>query len=139
MRVFIADRDPLVRTIIHMVLQKDENVKSIIEASDGLSVLKKIDLEQPEILLIDLEIPGFSSLKLIRIIRKVNKAMKIIAMLDFYNDVYVKAAFEAGANGYILRNLNFESLIQKIRNLDHIRSEKWQCLNGLSVPTPDNS
>ena len=135
MHVFIADRDPLVRIMIRMVLLKGISDQNISEASDGLSALNKIRLEPPEILLIDLEIPGFSGLELVRSVRIKNKDIKIIAMLDFYNDTDMQAVFEAGVNGFILRNRHCEKLLQKISYLDNMGSDQWVCLNDLQLPT----
>ena len=129
MRIFIADRDLLLRTTLRILLMKEAGITIIGEASDGLSVLNKMKLHIPDVLLIDLDMPGLSGIEVVRILRQKDDTMRIIALFDHHNASYAQSTLQAGANGILFRNVECNNLSRKLEQLNNNSHNKLTWLN----------
>jgi DNA-binding NarL/FixJ family response regulator len=102
-RVLLADDHTLVRAGIRSLLEKLPGVVVAGEASDGREVLDLIEAQQPDVVLMDISMPGLNGLQaLARITRDFPQARVIILSMHA-NDEYVLQALKSGASGYLLK------------------------------------
>jgi DNA-binding NarL/FixJ family response regulator len=117
MRVFLADDHPLLRMALRLSLSQEHDIEVVGEASDGYSAVAQIQASIPDIALIDLEMPGLSGIRVIRILRKAVPQIKILMLSTYYREDYIREAMQAGADGYVLKRVGSDELIRIIRGL----------------------
>jgi DNA-binding NarL/FixJ family response regulator len=117
MRVFLADDHPLLRMALRLSLAQEQDIEVVGEASDGYSAVAQIQALTPDIALIDLEMPGLSGIRVIRILRKAIPEIKILMLSTYYREDYIREAMQAGADGYVLKRVGTDELIRIIRGL----------------------
>lgn len=116
-RVFIADDHPLFRVGLRLSLNQEKNIEVIGEAEDGYSAVEKILADHPDIALIDVDMPGLSGIGAIRILRKAIPEMKMLVLSTYDDDHYVTESMEAGADGYVLKNIDAHALAKVIESI----------------------
>ena len=114
-RLFIADDHPLLRVGLRLSLSERKDVKLIGEASDGFSAVEKIRANPPDVSLVDVDMPNLSGIGVIRILRKSLPRMKIIVFSSYDSENYIREAMEAGADGYVLKNVGLDELVEIIK------------------------
>lgn len=124
--VFIADDHPLIRFGLRLSLGQIEGIRIIGEAIDGYSAIEKIRQTPPDVALLDVDMPGLSGTGAIRILRKSLSAMKIIVLSTYHNEHYIRETMEAGADGYVLKNIDVDGLAAIIKSF----------ANGTSIFSP---
>jgi DNA-binding NarL/FixJ family response regulator len=115
LRVFLADDHPLLRMAVRLSLAQQKDMEVVGEASDGYSAVEKIQASVPDIAVIDVEMPGLSGIRAIRILRRVIPAMKIVVLSTYNKEEYIRDAIQAGADGYVLKRVGIDELIRIIR------------------------
>ena len=116
-RIFLADDHPLLRIGLRFSLDQCHDVKLVGEASDGFHAVERIQADPPDVALVDLDMPGMSGIKVIRILRQVLPDL-IMLVLSTYNDEnYVRDAMEAGADGYLLKAVDVPELVRILKGL----------------------
>ncbi|UCG14131.1 MAG: response regulator transcription factor [Deltaproteobacteria bacterium] len=111
-RVFLADDHPLLRIGLRLSLDQREDVAVIGEAGDGFSAVEKIQTDPPDVSLIDVDMPGLSGIKAIRMLRKAIPQMKIFVLSTHNDETYIRDAMRAGADGYILKSIDVQELVR---------------------------
>ncbi len=101
--VILADDHTLVRAGIRALLEKLPNVKVTGEASDGREVLKLVKEHPPEVVLMDIAMPGLNGLEAAERMARDFPAVRIIILSMHNNEEYVVRALKAGATGYLLK------------------------------------
>lgn len=114
LRVFIADDHPLFRVGLRLSLNQKRNIEVIGEAENGFSAVEKILNDRPDLALIDVDMPGLSGIGAIRILRKAMPEMKIVVLSTYDDDHYVRDSITAGADGYVLKNIDIDALAKVI-------------------------
>jgi DNA-binding NarL/FixJ family response regulator len=115
MRVFLADDHPLFRMGLRIALEQEQDIQLIGEASDGFATVEKIRSSHPDICLIDVDMPGISGIRVVRILRQEMTAMKILILSSYDDENYVQDAMRAGADGYVLKFVDVPELVRIIR------------------------
>ena len=124
-KVLLVDDQQLVREGLRRMLEFDEEIKVIGEASSGEEALVKAKELNPDIILMDIRMPGMSGIEATRQLKAQGCAANII-MLTIYEDKFLAQSAEAGASGYLLKDINHEDLIKAI----------WLAHNGQSPFSP---
>jgi DNA-binding NarL/FixJ family response regulator len=114
--VFIADDHPLIRLGLRLSLGQIEGIQIIDEAIDGYSAIDKIRQAPPDVALMDVDMPGLSGTSAIRVLRKSLPDMKIIVLSTYHNENYIRETMEAGADGYVLKNIDVDGLADIIKS-----------------------
>ena len=114
LRIFIADDHPLFRVGLRLSLNQKRNIEVIGEAENGFSAVEKILNDRPDLALIDVDMPGLSGIGAIRILRKAMPEMKIVVLSTYDDDHYVRDSITAGADGYVLKNIDIDALAKVI-------------------------
>ena len=102
-RVILADDHTLVRAGIRALLEKLPGVEVVAEAGDGRDVLNLIKLHRPDVVLMDVTMPGLSGLEVAERLNKQLPKVRIIMLSMHHNEEYVWRALKAGATGYLLK------------------------------------
>lgn len=114
-RILLADDHPIVREGLRAVLETQPNFEVIAEAASGDEALRLALELQPDILLLDLEMPILDGVETIRRLRQRQPASRVIVFTAFDNDERIIHAVQAGANGYLLKGAPREEIFTAIR------------------------
>src|SRR5437660_1948821 len=114
-RILLADDHPIVREGLRAVLETQPDFEVIAEAANGDEALRLALNLQPDILLLDLEMPIMDGVETIRRLRQQQPAARIIVFTAFDNDERIIHAVQAGANGYLLKGAPREEIFKAIR------------------------
>ena len=101
-RVLLADDHTLVRAGIRALLEKLPEVAVVGEASDGREVIDLIKTHLPDVVLMDISMPGLNGLQALARITRDFPQVRVIILSMHHNDEYVWQALKAGAAGYLL-------------------------------------
>ena len=113
-KIFIADDHPLFRCGLRLSLNQKENIEVVGEAENGFKAIEKILDDHPDLALIDVDMPGLSGIGAVRMLRKVIPELKILVLSAYDDDRYVRDSMSAGADGYVLKSIDADALIEII-------------------------
>ena len=114
-RILIADDHVLVREGIRALLSLHEDVEVVGEASDGSEAIKLAAKLSPDIILMDISMPGLGGLEATVEIRKTNPEAKILVLSQYDDKEYVSRFLKAGVSGYILKKAVGDDLMTAVR------------------------
>lgn len=126
-KLLVVDDHPLMREAIRTTVAEEADLLVIGEAADGLEGLKLARDLQPDVIIMDLLMPGMDGLEAIARIRAVDPQVKILVVTSLNNEERVLAAIQAGALGYFPKTSSRATLLNAIR----------QVANGLPYLPPD--
>ena len=115
-RVFLAEDHQVVLRGLEALLKTEREIKIVGTATDGLAALNAVLLHQPDVLLLDLQMPLKSGLQMIPEIRAKSPATKIVVLTSFGDDETIFSAIQAGALSYLLKDCSPNELVQAIRD-----------------------
>ncbi|MEH7355826.1 response regulator transcription factor [Neobacillus drentensis] len=116
-RVVIAEDQQMLRGALTSLLTFETDIKVLAEVSDGQKAWEVIQREQPDVCLLDIEIPFISGLELAEKIRNANIPCKIIIVTTFARPGYLQKAIDSQVNGYLLKDEPIDFLIESIRKV----------------------
>ncbi len=114
-KVAIADDHPLIINGLESVLRHFPEIEITGTYENGAELLEKIDRHLPDVLLLDIQMPGKSGTELTTILSKKYPNLRILALTILENNYYIKTMLRNGASGYLLKNSKQETLIEAIR------------------------
>jgi two-component system, NarL family, response regulator NreC len=112
--ILLADDHHLVRQGIRTLLESETELEVIGEASNGIECVQMVEKQRPEILVLDLMMPGINGLE---VTRQVSNQTKVIILSMHSNEAYVLEALQKGAYGYVLKDSTAEELIQAVQEV----------------------
>lgn len=118
-RVLLADDHNVVRGGIRVLIESEEGIEVIDEAADGVEAVLKARSLNPDVILLDLQMPRKTGIEAIEEIKQENPTAKILVLTSYSDDDKVFAAIKAGALGYLLKESSTQELIQAIRDVYH--------------------
>lgn len=137
-RILIADDHEVVRQGLRMVLTADPSLQIVAEASTGDDALRAISHHQPDIVVIDLSMPGLDGIEVIR----QSKHPRAILLTNYIDAAKVKDAIAAGIRGYLLKDVLRDELIQAIRTVSggspYLHPEAQRCLMQAMADKPSD-
>ncbi len=113
--VLIADDHPVVRQGLRTFLDLQEDMEILGEASDGAEAVTKVEQFLPDVVLMDLVMPGMDGIEATRRIRAISPSTKVIVLTSFADDDKVIPSVKAGAAGYLLKDVQPRELADAIR------------------------
>ena len=116
-RVLIVDDDPLVRAGLSMLLAGAEDLQIVGEAANGTEAVAKVDAFGPDVVLMDIRMPGMDGLAATELLRRREGAPEIIVLTTFDIDDYVVRALRAGASGFLLKDTPPQDIVGAIRRV----------------------
>jgi len=114
-RVLVADDQPLMRAAFEMTLRTEDDIDLVGEAADGLEAVEQARRLLPDVILMDVRMPGMDGVEATRILAAEDRTTKILILTTFDIDEYVIEAIRAGASGFLLKDVRPSELIEAIR------------------------
>src|SRR3989304_110539 len=121
-RVLLADDHAIVRAGIRQVLEHAGDIQIVAEAGDGEVAQNLIQQHQPDVAVLDLQMPKASGIEVTRWVRAKVKNVGALVLTAYNDDPYVMAVLQAGANGYVLKTASPEEIIQAVRDVHEGKS-----------------
>src|SRR5688572_267984 len=115
--VLIADDHKIFRDGIRALLRQAKNIHVLAVAGNGEEVLEKLKKIRPDIILMDINMPGSNGIETTKIVRTKYPAVKILALTMYEEDKYIVDMMDAGASGYILKITGAEELVNAIHSV----------------------
>jgi DNA-binding NarL/FixJ family response regulator len=115
LRLLIADDHPLVRSGLRALLAAAEDIEVAGEAATGEEAITLAESLQPDVIVMDLRMPGINGIEATRRIMQAHPHIRILVVTLFEDDDSVFAALRAGARGYILKDANEVEVLRAIR------------------------
>jgi NarL family two-component system response regulator LiaR len=116
-RVMLADDHVLVREGTRRLLEAESDIQVIAEAGDGISAVEQAIASQPDVLIIDVAMPGMSGIEATRQIKQQLPKVAVLALTAYDDDQYVLALINAGAAGFMLKDVRGEELVTAVRSV----------------------
>lgn len=114
-RVLIVDDHTLFRSGVKLVLQRQEGFTVVGEAGDGLEGVKRAKQLKPDVVLLDLHMPGTSGLEALRLLAEEVPSAQVVMLTVSEDAEDLLEALRAGARGYLLKNIDTEFLVDAIQ------------------------
>lgn len=117
-RVLLADDQELVRAGFRIILQSDDAIEVVGEAGDGQTAVRLCEELQPDVICMDVQMPGMDGLEATRqIVARPDLAASVLVLTTFNRDDYLFTALQAGASGFLLKNSSPEELVNAVHVL----------------------
>jgi DNA-binding NarL/FixJ family response regulator len=116
-RVLIVDDDALVRAGLSMILAGVPGVTVVGEATDGVEVPPALERSRPDVVLMDIRMPGIDGLAATEALRRRPSPPEVIVLTTFEADEYVLRALRAGASGFLLKDTPPADIVRAVRQV----------------------
>ena len=131
-RIFIADDHPIFRDALKTLLACESQCRVMGEASDGEETLRLLPKYEPDILLLDLHMPGISGMDVLQSLEENQSKVKTIVMCGIANPKEISKIFNLGSQGLILKESPSEILIKSIKTV--MKGKYWIGKHAVSNP-----
>jgi DNA-binding NarL/FixJ family response regulator len=116
-RVLVVDDDALVRAGLSMLLAGAEDIAIVGEATDGSEVAQAVAEHEPDVVLMDIRMPGLDGLAATELLRAQDDAPEVIVLTTFEADDFVLRALRAGAGGFLLKDTPPADIVRAVRTV----------------------
>ena len=116
-RLVLADDQQVVRAGFRLILESEPDLEVVGEAADGRQAVEAARATAPDVVLMDIQMPGVDGLAATRELLSDPAAPRVLILTTFERDEYVFEALRAGATGFLLKNSSPEDLIAAIRTI----------------------
>jgi DNA-binding NarL/FixJ family response regulator len=117
-RVVIADDQAMVREGLRMILDLQDDIEVVAEAGDGQAALRAVAEQRPDVVLMDIRMPGMNGLQATeRLLRGGRPGPRVLVLTTFGEDEYLYAAMRAGASGFLLKDSPRAALLHAVRTV----------------------
>jgi len=117
-RVVIADDHAMVREGLKQILELEKDIVVVAQASNGEEAVKLAKEHQPDVVLMDINMPGMNGLQAIKEIKTENIPTKIIVLTIHEDREYLFKTLQMGAEGYVLKDVDSAVLVEAIRSVN---------------------
>ncbi|MCW2338248.1 DNA-binding NarL/FixJ family response regulator [Sphingobium sp. B2D3A] len=117
-RVMVVDDHPLLREGVCAVIETQADLEIVAEAETGEQAIDLYEKHRPDIVLMDLQMPGMGGVAAIEALRKVHPTSRIIVLTTYAGDAQAMRALRAGAVGYLLKSSMRKELLETIRSVN---------------------
>ncbi len=116
-RILIVDDHPVVRAGLTSMLGTQAGLEVVGSASSGEEALEVLRHSRLDLLMLDLRMPGLNGIDTLHAIKRSGSTVRVIILTSFEMDEDIYRAFQAGAQGYVLKNTSQKEMIEAIRNV----------------------
>ncbi len=131
--ILIVDDHPLFRQGLCRLIEEGGTFNVVAEASNGHEAIRQADIHQPDITMIDVQLPGVTGLNIARILKKQHPAMRIVILSMYIDDDRLFEAVRVGASAFLTKDVEGTELIQSLEQV--ARGE--QIINIAVLSRPD--
>ncbi|MBN2794231.1 MAG: response regulator transcription factor [Clostridia bacterium] len=114
-KILIADDQKLLRESLSYILESESDFKVVETVENGVEALRVCETYCPDIVLMDIEMPTLNGVNATEKLKKICPEIKVIILTTFENPDNIMEAFLAGADGYIVKSIDYKELIMTIR------------------------
>ena len=114
-KVLLADDHVIVREGTKELVQRQPDMQVVAEASDGVEAVELARLYRPDVIVMDIAMPNMNGIEATKQIKKMLPSTAVLILTAYDSDQYIMALLEAGAAGYLLKNVRGNQLIEAIR------------------------
>ncbi|AEY86381.1 MULTISPECIES: response regulator [Streptomyces] len=114
-RVVLADDQPLVRAALQMVITDTADVQVVGEAKDGAEAVRLTGELTPDVVVMDIRMPGMDGIEATRLITTGAGATRVVVLTTFDDDDYVYGALRAGASGFLVKDMALDDILAAVR------------------------
>jgi DNA-binding NarL/FixJ family response regulator len=122
-KIAIIDDHPMFTTLLGELLKDKLDIEVVGVASSGKEGLEMCTLTKPDLVLIDMMMPGMSGLELIKFLRRQNPKIMLLAVSGYVEKDLINMALVAGANGYFSKSRSIDELLHKLNEMSEGRIE----------------
>jgi DNA-binding NarL/FixJ family response regulator len=116
-RVVIADDHPVARAGIRKFLEKEPDIQVIAEAASGEEAIQLVGELSPDVLLLDMELPGMRGTEVARKLQESKSPVRVLALSTYDNRQYILGLLASGAAGYLIKEEVPETIIEAVRGV----------------------
>jgi DNA-binding NarL/FixJ family response regulator len=116
-RVFVVDDHPIIRQGLTMLINSEPDLVVSGQAEEAGTALKAIAADPPDVLVLDISLPGADGLEVLRAIRSTGASLPILVLSMHDESVYAERALRAGANGYIMKQEATDRVLVALRRI----------------------
>jgi DNA-binding NarL/FixJ family response regulator len=116
-KVMLVEDHALVREGTRRLLDLEQDLHVVAEAGDGETAVQLADKHRPDVILMDINIPGKNGIEATREIKAIHPGIAVLVLTAYDDDEYVSAFLQVGAAGYLLKDIDIHDLIQAIRDV----------------------
>ena len=116
-RVVLADDHEMLREIVREFLAGQDGMEVVGEAVDGQTALEQARLLHPDVVVMDISMPGGGGIRATRQIRAELPGVRVVALSIYSEEVYVQAMLDAGASGYVVKKSIARHLVPAIESI----------------------
>ena len=132
-KIIIADDHPMMRSGVKSVLLADEQIELVAEAKDGEEAYNYILKHQPDVALIDVEMPKMTGLEIVRRITVENIKTRFVFLTMYKDEDMFNAAMDSGAFGYVLKENAVEDVLESVKSVAEGRNYISPTISGYLV------
>ena len=114
-RVLLVDDQAMVRAGLRMILDSEEDIEVVGEVEDGAGAAAAVAKHRPDVILMDIRMPGMDGLAATREVIAAHPEAKVVVLTTFDLDEYVYGALRAGASGFLLKSASGDALINAVK------------------------
>ncbi len=116
-RVVVVDDHPMVRRGLRSLLSAYPDIEVVGEFEDGAATLKSAPALQPDVILMDIKMPGMDGVALAHQFHQIAPQAKIIHLTAYEDDEYLQSSFRSGAYAYLLKSASDETVVNTVRRV----------------------
>lgn len=114
-RVLLADDQPLVRAGLRVLMSDTPDLVVVGEAADGAEAVARVAADRPDVVVMDIRMPGTDGIEATRRITATHPAVRVLMLTTFDDDAYVHGSLRAGASGFVVKDMALEEILAAIR------------------------
>ena len=115
LRVVLADDHATVRQALKLLIDAQEDMQVVGEAGDGRTAIERVEQFKPDVVVMDISMPGINGLNATRMLRELHPESRVVALTRYSDDAYLQELLRAGVAGYVLKQSPSIELLQAIR------------------------
>lgn len=113
-RIVIADDHDVIRHALRTLLATDPDLHVVAEAADGVETLRVVERLLPDVLVVDVQMPGLNGLDVVEQVPSVSRRTAVVVFSMYSSEAYVAKAFRGGASGYVVKTSPVEEVVRAI-------------------------
>ena len=138
-KVLVVDDHPLMRLGVSTMIDAQQDMRVVAQAGTGEDAIELHRQHKPDVTLMDLRLPGISGVEAIRVIREGNPRARFVVLTTYGGDEDIHRALAAGAQGYLIKGMSNEALIEALRRVHGgARFLPPPVARNLAARTPDS-